>query len=155
MTDEYQAQLQRMREATGRRLEAARSHLETVEAEWRDLEAALRVHDRLSSTARDQGNGRETGAVRKSTTSQRNLIFLILDDAIPKPLSVGEIREIAKGQHGRDIPASSVGSVLTNAKKDGRVAHRDGKWSSVIIDKPASGDSPEAVSSSDGQHQQS
>ena len=155
MTDEYQAQLQRMREATGRRLEAARSHLATVEAEWSDLEAALRVHDQMSGTARDQGSGRGNGAVRKSTTSQKFLIFLILDGAIPRSLSVEEIRKIAKDQHGRAIPAASVGSVLSNAKKAGIVAHRDGKWSSVIVDKPASGESPEAVSSSDGQRQQS
>ena len=155
MTDEYQAKLQRMCEATGRRLEAARSHLAAVEVEWRDLEAALRVHERVSSTARNQGNGRGNGIVRKSTISQQKLIFLILDDAIPRSLSVGEIRKIAKEQHGRVIPAASAGSVLSNAKKNGHVAHRNGKWSSVIVDKPASGEPPEAVSSSDGQRQQS
>ena len=151
MTDGYKDRLQRTLEATGRRREAARSHLEAIEAECSDLEAALRVHERMPSTAHDQGNRRGNGAVGKSISSQRDLIFLILDDAIPRSLSVSDIREIAREQHGRDIPSSSVGSVLTNAKKDGRVAHQDGKWSSVITDKPASGELPEAGSSSGDQ----
>ena len=145
---DYETRLQKQLKTVGRRLETARANLSTLEAEYEEFEAALRVHERMTGRSRKpKGNG----ATRKSVLSQQRLIFLILNDAIPGRLSIREICKIAKEQHGRNIPPPSAGSVLSRAKKDGRVVHRDGTWGTSTEDKPALGaDTPKAVSS-DGQ----
>ena len=145
MADEYQKQLQRQHETVGRRLEAARDNVVVLEIEQQELEVALRVHERITgSTSKSGGNG----PARKAVLSQQKLIFLILDNAIPKGLSLSEICNIAEEQYSRIIPPGSAGAVLSNAKKAGQVKHSDGKWRSVLVDKPTSGEpSPEAPSS--------
>ena len=147
MSDEYQARLQKMRETLGRRLEAARANLATLEGEYHETEVALRVHERIAgSSTKSHGNGSD----RKPALSQQGLILAILADASPERLAVRDICQIAKEQHGREIPPPSVGSVLTNAKKRGRVVHQDGTWGAKMETESTSGEATPEVSSSDG-----
>lgn len=148
MSDEYQARLLKMRETIGLRLDAARASLAALETEYDDIEVALRVHERITDgSAKSRGNGSD----HKPALSQQKLILAILADASPQRLAVREICRIAREQHGREIPATSVGSVLTNAKKSGRVVHQDSTWGAKMENESASGKASPEASSSDGQ----
>ena len=146
--DEYQAKLRTQRETVGLRLDTIRANLAELETEYEELEVALRVHDRIAG---DAGMGQKSGAERKSKPSQEYLIFLILDDAIPNWLSTRDICRIAKEEHDREIPVTSAASLLSYAKKNGKVVNRNGTWSTNPVDSDTSRDiSPEAPLS-DGQ----
>ena len=148
MSDEYQERLQKMRETIGRRLEAARANLAALETEYDETEVALRVHERIAGgSAKSRGNGSD----HKPAQSQQGLILEILAAASPERLAVRDICRIAREQHGREIPATSVGSVLTNAKKSGRVVHQDSTWGAKMENESASGEASPEASSSDGQ----
>ena len=144
--DEYQAQLRRQRDTVKRRLEVARANVAMLETEHDEFEVALRVHARIAGDA-----GKENGGARKSQPSQEYLIFLILDDAIPNRLSVRDICKIAQDEHGREIPVPSAASILSSAKKEGRVINRDGTWSTNPVAIDTSGDASPEAPSSDGQ----
>lgn len=145
--DQYQARLQRQQETIGRRLEVARANVGELETEYEELDVALRVHARITG---DSGKAGKNGASRKSKPSQEYLIFLVLDGAIPKRLSVRDICRIAADEHGREIPVASAASILSAAKKEGKVTNRAGTWGTTPDDFDTSGDvSPEAPSSGD------
>ena len=145
--DEYQAHLRRQRETVGRRLDTIRANLAELETEYEELEVALRVHDRISG---DAAKARKSGAERKSNPPQEYTIFLILDEAIPNSLSTREICRIAKDKHGREIPVTSAGSLLSYAKKKGKVINRNGTWSTNPDDFNTSGETSPEVPLSDG-----
>ena len=146
--DEYQAQLRRQRDKVERRLEVARANVALLETEHDELEVALRVHARIAG---DAGKVRQNGGAHKSQPSQEYLIFLILDGAIPNRLSVRDICKIAQDEHGREIPVPSAASILSSAKKEGRVINRDGTWSTNPDDSDTSGEASPEAPSSDGQ----
>ena len=150
--DDYPARLQRQRETIGRRLETARDNVAALETECDELEVALRVHKRIAG---DVGKAQKNGAGRESNLSQGHLIFSILDDAIPNRLSIRDICRIAKERHGRDIPVQSAASVLSSAKKKGRVINRDRTWSTKPEEPTAPRDGSPVAVSSDGLTEQS
>ena len=130
--DEYQ----RSCEGSVIKLEVARANVALLETEHDELEVALRVHARIAG---DAGKVRQNGGAHKSQPSQEYLIFLILDGAIPNRLSVRDICKIAQDEHGREIPVPSAASILSSAKKEGRVINRDGTWSTNPDDSDTSG----------------
>ena len=144
------AKIERKIDAAAQRLEAAKRNVQAIVDEKSELEAAHRVLARLlDEDAR--ANGKDASAsTGEGKLTQRALIMMILKEA-DRPLKPAEIAAVALEKHGRKIPSGTINGNLHRWKGQKRVTSDNTGWSLA----PPVSSSPEAVSSSDGQQQQS